>query len=99
VRAVAEKKITTTVTIFGVEYSITSDRDPDEVRRIAKYVNDKMWEISENNNLITSEKVAILTALNIAEEYIGILDSRKREDSRREKRTERIIKLLDDSPL
>jgi len=99
VGAVADKKTTTTVTIFGVEYSITSDRDPDEVRRIAKYVNDKMWEISENNNLITSEKVAILTALNIAEEYIGILDSRKRDESRREKRTERIIKLLDDSPM
>lgn len=92
------KKTTTNVTIFGVEYSITSDRDREEVRRIAKYVNDKMWEISENNNLITSEKVAILTALNIAEEYIALLDSKKRDESRRDKRTERIIKLLDGSP-
>jgi cell division protein ZapA len=93
----AQSKQTTKVTIFGVEYSITSDRNPDEVRRIAKFVDDKMWEISENNNLISTEKVAILTALNIAEDYLGTLEQRKRETERVERKTSSIIKLIDES--
>ena len=69
----------------------------DEVRRIAKFVDDKMWEISENNNLISTEKVAILTALNIAEDYLGTLEQRKRETERVERKTSSIIKLIDES--
>ncbi|MGD8719226.1 MAG: cell division protein ZapA [Candidatus Zixiibacteriota bacterium] len=92
-------KQTTKVTIFGVEYSITSDRNPEEVRRIAKFVDDKMWEISENNNLISTEKVAILTALNIAEDFLHTLEQRKKEKERVEKKTSSIIKLIDESRL
>jgi cell division protein ZapA len=95
----AQSKQTTKVTIFGVEYSITSDHNPEEVRRIAKFVDDKMWEISENNNLISTEKVAILTALNIAEDYLHTLEQRKREKERVEKKTSSIIKLIDESRL
>jgi cell division protein ZapA len=91
------RKETTKVTIFGVEYSITSDRDPEEVRRIAKYVDDKMWEISENNNLISTEKVAILTALNIAEDYLRTLEQRRRETERVERKATSIIKLIDET--
>jgi cell division protein ZapA len=90
-------KETTKVTIFGVEYSITSDRDPEEVRRIAKFVDDKMWEISENNNLISTEKVAILTALNIAEDYLRTLEQRRRETERVERKATSIIKLIDET--
>jgi cell division protein ZapA len=90
-------KETTKVTIFGVEYSITSDRDPDEVRRIAKFVDDKMWEISENNNLISTEKVAILTALNIAEDYLRTLEQRRKDTERMERKATNIIKLIDET--
>ncbi len=90
-------KQTTKVTIFGVEYSITSDRDAEEVRRIAKFVDDKMWEISENNSLISTEKVAILTALNVAEDYLRTLEHRKREHERVERKTTSIIKLIEES--
>ncbi len=90
-------KETTKVTIFGVEYSITSDRDPDEVRRIAKFVDDKMWEISENNNLISTEKVAILTALNIAEDYLRMLEQRRKDTERMERKATNIIKLIDET--
>ncbi len=95
----SKDKDTITVTIFGVEYAITSDRDPEEVRRIAKYVDDKMWEISENNSLITTEKVAILTALNIAEDYIRTLDHTKKETDRIQRKTSSLIKLIDESRL
>ena len=89
----------TTVTIFGVEYTVRSDRDPAEVKRIAKYVNDKMWEISENNKLITSEKIAVLTALTIAEEFLELYDHRKVETNQLQTQTQNIIKLLDESKL
>lgn len=94
-----KEKSLTTVTIFGVEYTVRSDRDPAEVKRIAKYVNDKMWEISENNKLITSEKIAVLTALTIAEEFLELYDHRKVETNQLQAQTQNIIKLLDESKL
>jgi len=95
----AKAKEPTTVTIFGVEYAITSDREPEEVRRIAKFVDDKMWEISESNNLISTEKVAILAALNIAEEYLRTLEQRKRDADRVARKETNLIKLIDESRL
>lgn len=89
----------TTVTIFGVEYAITSDREPEEVRRIAKFVDDKMWEISENNHLISTEKVAILAALNIAEEYLRLLEQRKKDADRITRKAANLIKLIDETRL
>ncbi|MCP4230968.1 MAG: cell division protein ZapA [bacterium] len=93
----AKDKTLTTVSIFGVEYTVSSDRDPKEVQRIAKYVNDKMWEISENNKLITSEKIAVLAALTIAEEFMELHDHRKKEASQLQTQTRNIIKMLDGS--
>ncbi len=92
-------KSLTTVTIFGVDYTVRSDRDPEEVKRIAKYVNDKMWEISENNKLITSEKIAVLAALTIAEEFLELYDHRKKETNQLQTQTQNIIKMLDENKI
>ena len=94
-----KEKSLITVTIFGVEYTVSSDRNSEEVKRIAKYVNDKMWEISENNKLITSEKIAVLTALTIAEEFLELYDHRKKEADQLQAQTHNIIKMLDESKI
>jgi cell division protein ZapA len=94
-----KEKSLTTVTIFGVDYTVRSDRPPEEVKRIAKYVNDKMWEISENNKLITSEKIAVLAALTIAEEFLELYDHRKKETNQLQTQTQNIIKMLDENKL
>lgn len=56
------------VTIFGSEYAIRGDTDPEYIRQVAQYVDAKMREVDEATSVKSSLKVAILAALNIADE-------------------------------
>jgi cell division protein ZapA len=56
------------VDIFGSEYAIKGDGNSDYTKEIANYVDSKMKEISINTSNVSSLKVAILTALNLADE-------------------------------
>ena len=56
------------VNIFGSEYTLRADNDGNIVEKIAQYVDEKMREIDRNQTLKSTTRVAILAALNIAEE-------------------------------
>ena len=57
-----------TVTIFGEEYTIKGDEKPEYIEMIASYVDRKMHAISQRSPNLTITKVAVLTALNLADE-------------------------------
>ncbi|HZL84680.1 MAG TPA: cell division protein ZapA [Candidatus Krumholzibacteria bacterium] len=63
-----ERVKSTRVEIFGSEYHIRADADADYVKTVAVYVDAKMQEIAQNQSLVSSTKVAILAAINIADE-------------------------------
>lgn len=56
------------VNIFGTEYPIKGDSDAEYIQDVASYVNTKMIEIEKSLTVKSSLKVAILTAMNIADE-------------------------------
>ncbi len=56
------------VNIFGSEYTLMSDNNENFVKEIARYVDEKMREIDKNQNINSSTRVAVLAALNVAEE-------------------------------
>ena len=56
------------VNIYGTEYPIKGNTDPDYIKEVAKYVDTKMKEINKNISIDSSLKVAILAALNITDE-------------------------------
>ena len=56
------------VNIFGTEYPIRGDTDPVYIEEIAQYVDSKMREVSKQLSLPSMSKVAILAAMNIADE-------------------------------
>ena len=56
------------VNIFGAEYVLKATENQDEIIKIAAYVDQKMKEIDRSQNLNSNMKLAILAALNIAEE-------------------------------
>jgi len=58
----------TTVTIFGQEYTIRGGEDPKYVAEIATFVDQRMREVSRNAAQVSTVRVAILAALNIADE-------------------------------
>ena len=58
------------VHIFGTEYKITADTDPDHTRNVAQYVDQKMREIASTLSLRSVAKIAVLTAVNLADELM-----------------------------
>jgi len=64
------EKHTVRVNIYGNEYPIKSDADPEYIKRVAKYVDQKMREIAHKVDNRTALEVAILAALNITDELL-----------------------------
>ncbi len=58
----------TKVTIYGTEYPIKGESDAEYIKKVAEYVDQKMYEVDRNTSAKSSLKVAILAALNIADE-------------------------------
>ena len=57
------------VEIFDQEYRVKGTLDPDYLEVLAKYVDGKMRSIATRSHNVDSVRVAVLAALNIADEY------------------------------
>ena len=90
-----DSKTKVRVNIYGEEYSIVAETDVEYVREIADYLDRQMREIAEKLSNKSPARVAVLTALNIADELFA---ERKRGDSFKqvEKRADDIISFLDE---
>jgi cell division protein ZapA len=60
------------VKIFGQEFTIKGEDSPEYVEELAEFVDKKMREVASASSVITSHKVAILTAINIADELFRL---------------------------
>lgn len=58
------------VEIFGQRYSLKSEFPEEQVKKVAAYVDGKMREVAEGTTSVDSLHIAILTALNVAQEYL-----------------------------
>lgn len=56
------------VTIFGEEYVVRGTEDPQYIEMLAAYVDRKMQAIAQRNPNLPAAKVAVLAALNLADE-------------------------------
>ncbi len=57
------------VEIFDQEYRVKGSLDPEYLDVLAKYVDGKMRSIATRSHNVDSVRVAVLAALNIADEY------------------------------
>ena len=83
------------VEILGREYTVKSDEGEDRVKKIAEYVNRKIKEISENTQTVSTLNVAILAALNIANDYFQVVEDRRLLNQAIETRSGRLIEMID----
>ena len=63
-----EASPTIKVEIYDQAYTVRSDGDPEYLKQLAEYVDQRMREISSGTLTVDSRKVAILAALYIADE-------------------------------
>jgi len=89
----------TAVHIFGHEYKIKGHADKDYIERMAKYVDGKMRELATSSSLPSQDRLAILAALNIADELFQARTQSTDTVSSVEERADRLITLIDESLL
>jgi cell division protein ZapA len=57
------------VEIYDQEYNMRGDLDPDYIQKLAKLLDGRMRSIAAKTHTVDSLRVAVLAALNIADEY------------------------------
>ena len=60
------------IRIYGQEYTIVGERSQDEIIKAAQYVDERMQFIGRNSNLGSTTSLAVLSAVNIADEIFSI---------------------------
>jgi cell division protein ZapA len=83
------------VNIFGHDYTVKTDADTEHIQKIASYVDEKMGEIVRNTKTVSTLNVAILAALNIADEFFKEMQKRGELIEEVEHRSEEIVKAID----
>lgn len=58
------------IKVFGQTYTVKTDAEEDHIQEVARYVNEKMEEVLKKTRSVSTMNVAILTALNIADDLL-----------------------------
>ena len=68
------EKNVVSVKIYGQEYNITGDKSREHIIKVADHVDQKMKEISQAFSAGPLSSIAVLSAVNISDEYFSALD-------------------------
>lgn len=72
-----EKTTTTTIEILGKKYPVRCmESEVDSLQKAAELLNQNMLEVQDSGKVINLERIAIISALNIAHQLIE-MDSQK----------------------
>jgi cell division protein ZapA len=63
------------VEILGQKFTISSDAEEGYMLKVADYVDGKMQELMRSSKPVAKSNVAMLAALNIADEYYRLKDT------------------------
>lgn len=74
------------VDIFGQRLGLRTEGDGTRLHELARFVDLRMQEVAERSSSVDTVKIAILTALNIADE---LFEERETDQDDRQKKLER----------
>jgi len=83
------------VEIFDQAYNLRGS-DPEYILKLAEYVDSKMRAVAEATNTIDTVRLAVLAALNIADEYHLLKRKMEGGGSESSSRTRQLLKALDE---
>lgn len=83
------------VEIFGTPYTVKGDADPEYVMQLARYVDEKMRSLQRKSPATTSpQKIAVLTAVNIADELFKLRRRQAEVENMVQKKTGDLFDIL-----
>ncbi len=83
------------VVIMGQKFAVKSDSNEDYVTEVAGYVDGKVNEVLNNTKAVASVQVALLTAMNIADEFFKFRHDKDDRLNKVEKKIQDMIELID----
>ena len=83
------------VEIFDQAYNLRGS-DPDYILKLAEYVDSKMRAVAEATNTVDTSRLAVLAALNIADEYHLIKKNKDHGATDLQKRAHLLADALDE---
>ena len=87
----------TAVTIYGQTYRLRAAEDEAYLIELAGLVDHRMKEVAEATGTADTLRVAILAALNIADDYLQTRRGRAVPSDGTDERLARMVKLLDEA--
>jgi cell division protein ZapA len=85
------------INILGQELSVLSDADDEHVANVIRLVTEKMEEVLKSANNLKALDVAILAALNVAEDLLKLRGVNKDLCDQLESRSEKLIQLIENA--
>ena len=88
------------VKIYGQEYVIAGEKSREHIVKVAAYVDNKMHDISETASSCPVSSLAVLSAVNICDEYftaLAELESMKRKNAQLENDAQRYVQLWEEA--
>src|SRR5260370_203517 len=83
------------INVQGQQYPIRTSLEPEYVLQLAVFVDEKMRPPRESTPSGDSARVAVLAALNIADELVRCRDATDQRNGQLAERTEELERLLD----
>ena len=87
----------TPVTIFGRTYHLRGHGDPEYLSLLATRVDEKMREVARTTGTADTLKVAILAALNLADELLKLQQNEQNRKEKVDSRIRMLVTELDDA--
>jgi cell division protein ZapA len=81
----ADKDELVHVEIFGQDYAVRGGENPEYVESLAAFVDTQMKEVSRTSGAVDSLRIAVLAALNIADERFRLREEIERAESKARK--------------
>jgi len=85
------------INILGQELSVLSDADDEHVLSVIRLITEKTEEVLKSANNLKALDVAVLTALNVAEELMKLRGVNKELCDQLESRSEKLIQLIENA--
>lgn len=82
------------VKIHGREYALRSRQSPEQVQRVAEFVEAKLAETAAGRPVDTRD-LTIFTLLNLAGQHLQLLDEQAQQAQRQEKKLEQLVERLE----
>ncbi len=75
-----DKKGFVSVDIMGIPYRLKKTEDEDYLKSVAARVDSLMKEIAEKNPIISSDRIAVLAAMRLCDEWFKDAEKKRREE-------------------